>query len=152
MRQCVEKGLVSGKLMATDPHSCESERVPHFRASGRGAGGAWGLLERLDTYEEEGLAELERRTGKRRKKRVKQVKRDKRRSHERVSRTDPEAGRMKRPGKPRGRYHLSHQTTDTDCGIITGVTVTPGDVSGSAYDLPLACRVLEEHGKERRGE
>ncbi len=59
---------------------------------------------------------------------------------------------MKRPGKPRGRYHLSHQTTDTDCGIITGVTVTPGDVSGSAYDLPLACRVPEEHGKERRGE
>jgi hypothetical protein len=67
---------------------------------------------------------------------------------ERVSRTDPEAGHMKRSGKPRGRYHLSHQTTDTDCGIITGVTVTPGDVSDSAYDLPLACRVPEEHGKE----
>ena len=65
VRQCVEKGLVSGKLMATDPHLCESERVPRFRASGRGAGGAWGLLERLDTYEEEGLAELERQTGKR---------------------------------------------------------------------------------------
>ena len=83
---------------------------------------------------------------------MKRIKRDKRRSHKRVSRTDPEAGHMKRPGKPRGQYYLSHQTTDTDCGIITGVTVTPGDVSGSAYDLPLACRVLEEHGKERRGE
>lgn len=38
---------------------------------------------------------------------------------------------MKRPGKPRGQYYLSHQTTDTDCGIITGVTVTPGDMYDS---------------------
>ena len=77
---------------------------------------------------------------------------------------------MKRPGKPRGQYYLSHQTTDTDCGIITGVAVTPGDVydsvpylkqlehihqnvipiqaaaADSAYDFPLAHRVLEEHG------
>jgi len=37
--------------------------------------------ERLDRYEEEGLAELERRTGKRRKKRVNQIKRDKRGTH-----------------------------------------------------------------------
>ena len=101
---------------------------------------------------------------------MKRIKRDKRRSHKRVSRTDPEAGHMKRPGKPRGQYYLSHQTTDTDCGIITGVTVTPGDVydsvpyleqlehihqnvipiqaaaADSAYDFPLAHRVLEEHG------
>ena len=77
---------------------------------------------------------------------------------------------MKRPGKPRGQYYLSHQTTDTDCGIITGVTVTPGDVydsvpylkqlehihqnvipiqaaaADSAYDFPLAHQVLEERG------
>ena len=37
--------------------------------------------ERLDEYEEEGLEELERRTGKRRKKRTKQLKRDNRRTH-----------------------------------------------------------------------
>lgn len=77
---------------------------------------------------------------------------------------------MKRPGKPNGFYYLSHQTTDTDCGIITAVTVTPGDVhdsrpyleqleyvhkniaplkaaaADSAYDFPLAHRVLEELG------
>lgn len=77
---------------------------------------------------------------------------------------------MKRPGKPEGPHYLSHQTLDPDCGIITGVTVTPGDVhdsvpylehleyihknivpiqaavADSAYDLPLAHRVLEEHG------
>ena len=170
VRQCVEKGLVSGKLMATDSThvkanaSWASEYLVEVQEE---PGAYW---ERLDAYEEEGLAELERRSGKRRKKRVKQIKRDKRRSHKRVSRTDPEAGHMKRPGKARGQYYLSHQTTDTDCGIITGVTVTPGDVydsvpyleqleyihrnvipiqaatADSAYDFPLAHRVLEEQG------
>lgn len=77
---------------------------------------------------------------------------------------------MKRPCKPEGQYYLSHQTADTDWGIILGVTVTPGDVhdsvpylehieqihknviplravaADSAYDFPLAHRVLEEHG------
>ncbi len=77
---------------------------------------------------------------------------------------------MKRPGKPNGFYYLSHQTTDSDHGIITAVTVTPGDVhdsqpylqqleyvhknvvpikaaaADSAYDFPLAHRVLEEMG------
>ena len=77
---------------------------------------------------------------------------------------------MKRPGKPEGQYYLSHQTLDTDHGVILGVTVTPGDVHDSvpyldhleqihrdvlpiqaatadaAYDFPLAHRVLEEQG------
>ena len=77
---------------------------------------------------------------------------------------------MKRPGKPEGQYYLSHQTLDTDHGVILGVTVTPGDMHDSvpyldhleqihrdvlpiqaatadaAYDFPLAHRVLEEPG------
>lgn len=170
VRQCVEKGLVSGRLVATDSThvkanaSRESEYLMEVQEE---PGVYW---ERLDAYEEEGLEELARRTGKRRKKRTKQIKRDNRRSHKRVSRTDPEAGHMKRPGKPRGQYYLSHQTTDTDHGIITGVTVTPGDVydsvpflsqlehihknvipiqaatADSAYDFPLAHRALEDLG------
>jgi len=95
------------------------------------AGNYW---ERLDAYEEEGLEELKRRTGKRCGRRTKQVKKDNRRTQKRVSRTDPEAGYMTRPGKSNGFYYLSHQTTDPDCGIIT------------AYDLPLAHRVPEELG------
>ena len=38
---------------------------------------------------------------------------------------------MKRPGKPEGPHYLSHQTLDGDYGIITGLTVTPGDVYDS---------------------
>ena len=116
------------------------------------------------------MLELERRTGKRRKKRTKQLKRDNRRSHKRVSRTDPEAGHMKRPGKPEGPHYLAHQAVDGDYGIIVGQTVTAGDVNDSvpyldlmeqihtnvvpiqsatadaAYDFPLAHRVLGELG------
>lgn len=170
VRQCIEKGLVSGRLAATDSThvKANASRASEYLVEVQEEAGVY--WERLDAYEEEGLEELARRTGKRRKKRTKQVKKDNRRSHKRVSRTDPEAGHMKRPGKPRGQYYLSHQTTDTDNGIIIGVTVTSGDVydtvpylsqlehihenvipiqaaaADSAYDFPLAHRVLDELG------
>lgn len=170
VRQCIGKGLASGRLAATDSThvkanaSRASEELVEMPES---PGSYW---ERLDAYEEEGLEELERRTGKRRQKRVRQIRKDNRRTKKRVSRTDPEAGHMKRPGKPEGQYYLSHQTVDADHGIILGVTVTPGDVhdsvpylehleqihknviplqaatADSAYDFPLAHRVLEEQG------
>ncbi len=121
-------------------------------------------------FEEVGLETLKTRTGGRRKKRTRKIKKDTRRTKKRVSRTDPEAGHMKRPGKPRGQYYLSHQTLDSDHGIIIGLTVTPGDVhdtvpyleqvesvhqrviplraaaADSAYDFPLAHRELEKLG------
>ena len=170
VRQCVAAGLVSGRLAVTDSTHVKanaSQASEELVEMSEEAGVYW---ERLDAYEEEGLEELERRTGKRRKKRTKQIKRDNRRSKKRVSRTDPESGHMKRPGKPEGPHYLSHQTLDGDYGIITGLTVTPGDVydsvpyldqlehihqsvipiqaaaADSAYDFPLAHRVLEEHG------
>lgn len=168
--QCVEKGLVSGRVIGTDSTHV---RANASRASeelvevAEEAGVYW---ERLDDYEEEGLEELERRTGKRRKKRTKQIKRDNRRTHKRVSRTDPEAGHLKRPGKPEGPHYLAHQAVDADFGIIVGQAVTAGDVNDSvpffgliehihenlvpiqaatadaAYDFPLAHRVLGELG------
>ena len=170
VRQCVAAGLVSGRLAVTDSTHVKanaSQASEELVEMPEEAGVYW---ERLDAYEEEGLEELERRTGKRRKKRTKQIKRDNRRSKKRVSRTDPESGHMKRPGKPEGPHYLSHQTLDGDYGIMTGLTVTPGDVydsvpyldqlehihqsvipiqaaaADSAYDFPLAHRVLEEHG------
>jgi len=85
----VEKGFVSGKLMVTDSThvKANASRASEYLVEVQEEPGAY--WERLDIYQEEGLAELGRRTGKRRKKRVKQIKRDKRRTHKRVSRTDP---------------------------------------------------------------
>ena len=136
VRQCIEKGLVSGRLAATDSTHVKanaSRASEHLVEMLEEPGAYW---ERLDSYEEEGLQALEKRTGHRRKKRTKQIKRDSRRSHKRVSRTDPGAGHMKRPGKPEGQYYLSHQTVDTDHGIILGVTVTPA--WGCARFRPLS--------------
>ena len=64
MGQCVAKGLASGRLVGTDSThvkanaSWASEELVELPES---PGVYW---ERLDTYEEEGLEELERRTGK----------------------------------------------------------------------------------------
>lgn len=170
VRQCVASGLVSGRLAVTDSThvKANASRASEEQVEMPESPGAY--WERLDAYEEEGLEELKRQTGRRRKKRTKQIKKDTRRTKKRVSRTDPEAGHMKRPGKPRGQYYLSHQTFDSDHGIIIGLTVTPGDVhdtvpyleqvesvhqrviplqaaaADSAYDFPLAHQELEKLG------
>lgn len=169
VRQCIEKGLVSGRLVATDS--------THVRANASRASevlvempeepGAY--YDRLDAYEEEALKQLPPKKGRREGKRTQQLKRKNRRTKKRVSVTDPEAGHMKRPGKPEGPHYLSHQTLDTDHGIILDVTVTSGDASDStpylgqiehvhrdvipiqaatadaAYDFPLAHEVLLEN-------
>ncbi len=108
--------------------------------------------------------------GRRQKKRTKQIKHDRRHPHRRVSKTNPQARYLNRPGKPKSMYYLSHQTLDTDHGVILDVSVTPGDVNDSApyldqlahiyqntlyiqaaradaaYDFPLAHQVLSEDG------
>lgn len=170
VRQCIEAGLASGRLVGTDSTHIKanaSRATEELVEIQEEAGAYW---DRLDTYEEEGLEELKRRTGKRRAKRTKQVKSDRRQTKKRVSRSDPEAGHMNRPGKPREPHYLSHQTVDTDHGIILDVRTTPGDAYDSvpyldqiehvhrdvltiqkaaadaAYDFPLAHRVLEDMG------
>ena len=170
VNQCIAEGMVSGGLVLTDSThvKANASRASEEQIDMPESPGAY--WERLDFYEEEGLETLRQRTGRRRKKRAKQIKKDNRRTKKRVSRTDPEAGHMKRPGKPQGQYYLSHQTLDSGHGIIIGLTVTPGDVhdtvpyleqletihqtvlplgaaaADSAYDCPLAHRELEKLG------
>ena len=74
VQQCIEKGLVSGRLVATDSAHVKanaSRSLEYLTEMPEEAGLYW---EQLDQYEEDGLKELERRTGKRRKKRTKQIK------------------------------------------------------------------------------
>ena len=166
VRQCIAKGLVSGRVVGTDSThvKANASRASEELVEITEAPGAYWEL--LDAYEEEGLEELTRQTGKRRKKRTKQIKRDVRRTHKRVSRTDPESGHLNRPGKPRGPHYLAHQVTDHQHGVILATAVTPGDVNDSvpflgliehvhtnvipvktatadaAYDFPMAHRYL----------
>ncbi len=101
-------------------HSCESERVPRFGGSGRGAGGTQGLLAETGAPKWETAEEAD-----------KAGQKGQAQDPQTCEPHNPESGHMKRPGKPRGQHYLSLQTTDTDHGIITGVTVTPGDVYDS---------------------
>ena len=170
VQQCIEKGLVSGRLVATDSTHvrANASRASEVLVEMTEEPGAY--YDRLDAYEEEGLKRLPPRKRRRQGKRARPLKRDNRRTKKRVSVTDPGAGHMKRPGKPEGPHYLSHQTLDTDHGIILDVTVTSGDASDStpyldqiervhrnvipiqaatadaAYDFPLAHEILSEHG------
>ena len=169
VKQCIEKKLVSGKLVATDSTHVKANASIASEELVEAPESPAAYLDRLDRYEEEAAKEFARKTGKKhRTNRKKQVKKCGRREQKRISRTDPEAGHMNRPGKPVGPHYLSHQTLDTDHGIILDVTVTPGDVNDSvpyldqmehihkdvipvhaatadaAYDIPLAHRTLED--------
>ena len=169
VNQCIESGLVSGRLVATDSThikaSASKESICLIEASEE-PGIYW---EKLDKYEEQALDELRVKTGQRRKRRTKQLNKYRRHPQKQVSKTDPDAGYLKRSGKPRGMYYLGHQTVDTDHGIILDVAVTPGNSSDaapyleqiervqqkvpvraatadSAYDFPLAHQTLHEQG------
>jgi hypothetical protein len=89
---------------------------------------AW-YMERLDRYEAlerdrlEGLGKIRPEEGKR-KKEAEPVLVEKT-----VSATDPEAGMLKRPGKPKGMHYLDHQSIDPKNGIIVDVVVTPGNTT-----------------------
>ncbi len=143
VQQCIELGLASGRLTATDSThvKANASRKSEYMVDMPVEPGVY--WDRLDAYEEEGLEELARKTGKRRKKRTQPLKKTVRRDKKQVSHTDPEAGYLKRAGKPRGMHYLSHQTLDTDHGIILDVAVTPGDSSDIAQFLPQLERVKE---------
>ena len=175
VEQCIQKGLVSGRLVATDSTHVKanaSRTSEHLVDAMEKPGVYW---ERLDQFEEEGLEGLEKKvspgkTGrKRRQKRTKPVRGNYRYDKKWVSRTDPESGHLNRPGKPQGPHYLAHQTVDCDHGIILDTVVTSGEVNDavpylnqiehiyrdilpiqaatadSAYDLPLFHRVLKDH-------
>ena len=168
-QQCIDMGLASGRLVATDSTHVKASASPasmYLAETPEGPGAYW---ERLNTYEEQAGEYLAQRTGKQKKKRTKILKRKPKHPHRRVSRTDPDAGWLNRANKPHGMYYLSHQTLDTDHGIVLDVAVTAGDASDktpyleqmervmellpvkkatadSAYDFGLAHQVLGEHG------
>lgn len=168
-QQCIDKGFASGRLVATDSTHVKASASPasmHLTDAPESPGVYW---ERLNAYEEQAGEYLRRKTGKQKRTRTKVLKRKSKHPHRRTSRTDPDAGWLNRTNKPHGMYYLSHQTLDTDHGIILDVAVTAGDASDkapylaqmervmellpvrsatadSAYDFGLAHQVLDEHG------
>ena len=120
VRKCIEHGLIDGKLLLTDS--------THVRANARND-----VLERV-AVEAEPSAYLQRLNEQAVKDGVyPKHRKEKTKGHKELvkSPADPDAGFMKRTGKPLGFYYLSHQTCDARHGLITDVHTTPGNVPDS---------------------
>ena len=120
VRKCIEHGLIDGKLLLTDS--------THVRANARND-----VLERV-AVEAEPSAYLQRLNEQAVKDGVyPKHRKEKKKGYKELvkSPADPDAGFMKRTGKPLGFYYLSHQTCDARHGLITDVHTTPGNVLDS---------------------
>ena len=120
VRKCIEHGLIDGKLLLTDS--------THVRANARND-----VVERV-AVEAEPSAYLQRLNEQAVKDGVyPKHRKEKKKGYKELvkSPADPDAGFMKRTGKPLGFYYLSHQTCDARHGLITDVHTTPGNVPDS---------------------
>lgn len=114
VKQCMEQNLVDGKLLLTDS--------THVRANARNDRAEKVLVDIEPSAYLTRLNEEAKRDGLLYEKKVQPNKQ----KEVRKSLTDPDAGFMKRPGKPLGFHYLSHQTCDGKHGIVTDVYVTAG--------------------------
>lgn len=143
LRQCMEKGLVGGKIILTDSTHVKanaSKRRNIQVMAEREVSGYMELLDRYEAAEREMLEEsgaIKPKRPSRGEKKPKQVERT-------ISTVDPDAGMLSRPGKPTGMHYLSHQSVDAAHGIIVDVAVTPGNANDSG---PYLSRIeyMREH-------
>ena len=62
------------------------------------------------------------------------------------STTDPDCGKLSRPGKPDGFHYLNHQSVDGKSGIITDVLVTPADTDDGEFYVDRIKHQLNKYG------
>lgn len=141
-QQCIDLGFASGRMVAAGSTHVKASASPasmYLAETPERPGAYW---ERLNTYEEQAGEYLTKRTGKQKKKRTKILKWKPKHPHRWESRTDPDACWLNRANKPHGMHYLSHQTLDTDHGIVLDVAVTAGDASGKMPYLEQMERVI----------
>jgi len=117
---CVEAGIVSGKLLITDSTHVKANATKMSKIKVEIEKETVEFFDRLDAYEAVererlGMPEITRKPPKPQK------------TEQTRSLTDPEAGWLNRPNKPEGFHYLSHQTIDSENGIIVDVEVTAGN-------------------------
>ena len=166
---CIENGLVDGKLILSDSTHVKANASKKSEIKIDVEKETVAYWERLDKYEQIEREKLEA-EGKIQPKKWRQSSEAKPKIIEKtVSATDPEAGRLNRPGKPEGMHYLDHQSIDAKNGIIVDVAVTAGNVADcvpyleriehlenildikavavdSAYDTSLIHKELEAYG------
>ncbi|MCL2436684.1 MAG: IS1182 family transposase [Clostridiales bacterium] len=143
---CIEKGLVDGKVILTDSTHVRANASRQSEIKVVVEKEAAYYMGRLDKYEAAEREKLEsegkimpKKPGDKQDAPPKLIER-------RVSTTDPDAGFLKRPGKPLGMHYLDHQSIDAKKGIIVDVTVTRGNVSDVAPYLDRIDYIRENIG------
>ena len=166
---CIENGLVDGKLILTDSTHVKANASKKSEIKVQIEKEASAYWERLDRYEKIEREKLEA-EGKIKPKKYRLMQKTQPKTIEKTkSITDPDSGRLNRPGKPEGMHYLDHQSIDAKNGIIVDVAVTAGNVNDcvpylerieyiknvinieaaavdSSYDISLIHKELEEHG------
>lgn len=179
VKQCIEYGLISGKLLMTDSThvraNADNQRVlrvyvdedtPSDYLNRLNDRAKWegiypeqrkGKAEEPVPTPKEEYEEAARREDEWMKKTEeameagkdsKDIKREVPKGKKEIRRsiTDPDAGFMKRPGKPLGFYYLSHQTTDALFGLVTDVYVTPGNATDDSVHAKRILQQIREYG------
>ena len=126
---CIENGLADGKLILTDSTHVKANASKKSEIKMQVEKEAAAYWERLDRHEEAERRKLEGEGKIKPKKYRLKTKAQPKVVEKTVSKTDPDAGRLNRPGKPEGMHYLDHQSIDAKNGIIVDVAVTPGNVA-----------------------
>jgi transposase len=139
--RCVAEGLVSGEVIVTDSThikaSASKQRVEKIVVE-KTPTEYMKMLEQEAQRLEAQLQDKRDAAGKKKCGKKRQIQERKVKREIVLSKTDPEAGYMNRPGKPVGFHYLSHTSIDTKSGIITDVYATAGNVNDH---LPFVERV-----------
>lgn len=130
VRQCMEEGLVEGKVILTDSTHVKANASRRRNIRVEVQAETTDYMRRLDAAEAEERQRLER-TGKIKPQRRSRASKEPVRREKTVCSTDPDAGMLSRPGKPSGPHYLSHQSIDPSHGIIVDAAVTSGSANDS---------------------
>jgi transposase len=145
VKQCIELGLVEGELVVTDSthikayaskESVTEQEVEYMTAD---------YFEKLDDAVKQWIDMDEKRRKARGVKKTGPKPKGPQRKKKivKVSKTDPDARPLGRPGKPDGPHYLAHTTVDTKIGIVLDIEATRGDVNDSTPYLKQMERIEE---------
>jgi len=144
LADCINAGLVSGKLLITDSTHVKASASEKSKIRAEIEQESDKFFERLDEYESKERERLGLPETKRKPRKAEKIEVTK-------SATDSDAGWLNRTRKPGGFHFLSHQTLDSENGIIVDVEVTSGnaqDCTPYIDQIDRTVETLEEYNIE----
>jgi len=129
VQKCIDCGLVDGSLILTDSTHIKANASNDKHEIVTVTQKPREYIKKLDKLcEEEDLKVRAESISKGKQKRGCYAGKAPKTKEVTKSTTDPDCGKLARPGKPKGFHYLSHQSVDGKSGIVTDVFVSPGNV------------------------